>query len=148
MCRSALPLVHVQSLNLPGSPRRPSPRTEGVDKQSSHAPEEWEQAWHAQVKRVRPASVWGTTSSGATGHRALPLRPDPCPHEVLTYRDWAGAQTNNVILALMNALWVSHVCNRTLLLSVAASDMMQTLFDSDGSAFVLVHGILSSHAML
>ena len=71
--------------------------------------------------------------SGATGHMALPPRPDPCPRELVTYRDWAGAQTNNVILALVNALWVSHVSNRTLLLSDAASDMMQTLFHSDGS---------------
>ncbi len=115
----ALILVHVQALNLPGAARR----TGGV---------RWEHAWHTQVKRVHPASAWGT------GHGALPQKPDPCPHKLLTYKDWDGAGTNNVIQALVNALWVSRVSNRTLLLSAAASDMMKALFDTGRLAFVLI----------
>ena len=123
----ALTFVHVQALNLPGAARRAG----GV---------RWEQAWHTQVKRVHPASVWGTGAPNG----ALPQKPDPCPHKLLTFKDWDGAGTNNVIQALANALWVSRESNRTLLLSAAASDMMKALFDTARLAFVLVHSVLGS----
>jgi hypothetical protein len=100
----------------------------------------WEQEWHTQVKRVHPASVWGTGAPNG----ALPQKPDPCPHKLLTFKDWDGAGTNNVIQALANALWVSRESNRTLLLSAAASDMMKALFDTARLAFVLVHSVLGS----
>ena len=37
-----------------------------------------------------------------------------------------------MILALVNALHLSHSSNRTLLLSPAATEMVTTLFDADG----------------
>lgn len=114
--------------------------------------------WFSSLRRVHPRDAWGKRGWGK-GLAQLPRKPSPCPRRILAYRfespganasayahidrrfevtivgsnsDWTGAGTNNVILALVNALHLSHLSNRTLLLSAAAAEMVTTLFDAEG----------------
>ena len=90
--------------------------------------------WMADVQRVNPASAWERIIwEGRDTHAWVPpTRPDPCPRKLIAYKDWEGAQTNNVIMALVNALYLAHVNNRTLVLSDNAEKIMTTLFDPAG----------------
>jgi len=70
-----------------------------------------------------------------SGGDSLPPRPEKCPTDLIGYEDWRGAGLNNAILALTNALWVSHAANRTLLLSPTAFTLLSGTQPGQGGLF-------------